>query len=48
LQTALIALAVLVAWGFANGIGWRSLPRYGGLAAARRMPVEIKFAQPAA
>jgi uncharacterized membrane protein YqjE len=32
-QTALIALPVLVAWGFANGITWRSLPRYAGLAA---------------
>jgi hypothetical protein len=31
-QTALIALPVVVAWGFANGIGWRSLPRYAGLA----------------
>jgi hypothetical protein len=31
-QTALIALPVLVAWGFANGITWRSLPRYAGLA----------------
>jgi len=32
-QTALIALPVMVAWGFANGITWRSLPRYAGLAA---------------
>lgn len=32
-QTALIALPVLIAWGFANGITWRSLPRYAGLAA---------------
>ena len=31
-QTALIALPVLVAWGFANGITWRSLPRYAGVA----------------
>jgi uncharacterized membrane protein len=31
-QTALIALPVLVAWGLANGITWRSLPRYAGLA----------------
>jgi Glycosyltransferase family 87 len=31
-QTALIALPVLVAWGFANGITWRSLPRYASLA----------------
>ena len=31
-QTALIALPVLVAFGFASGIGWRSLPRYAGLA----------------
>jgi 4-amino-4-deoxy-L-arabinose transferase-like glycosyltransferase len=32
-QTALIAVPVLVAWGFANGIGWRTLSRYVGLAA---------------
>ncbi len=32
-QTALIALPVLVAWGFANGMTWRSLPRYAGVAA---------------
>jgi hypothetical protein len=32
-QTALIALPVMLAWGFANGITWRSLPRYAGLAA---------------
>ncbi len=32
-QTALIALPVLVGWGFANSITWRSLPRYAGLAA---------------
>ena len=32
-QTALIAFPVLVGWGFANGITWRSLPRYAGLAA---------------
>jgi uncharacterized membrane protein len=31
-QTALIVLPVLVAWGFANGITWRSVPRYAGLA----------------
>jgi 4-amino-4-deoxy-L-arabinose transferase-like glycosyltransferase len=31
-QTALIALPVLVAWGFANGIRLRTLPRYAGLA----------------
>jgi hypothetical protein len=31
-QTALIAVPVLVGWGFANGITWRSLPRYAGLA----------------
>ena len=32
-QTALIALPVLVGWGFANGISWRSLPRFSGLGA---------------
>jgi hypothetical protein len=32
-QTALIALPVVVGWGFANGISWRSLPRLAGLAA---------------
>jgi hypothetical protein len=32
-QTALIAVPVLVAWGFANGISWRALPRYASLAA---------------
>jgi 4-amino-4-deoxy-L-arabinose transferase-like glycosyltransferase len=32
-QSALIAVPVLVAWGFANGITWRSLPRYAGIAA---------------
>jgi hypothetical protein len=32
-QTALIAVPVLVGWGFANGITWRSLPRYAGFAA---------------
>jgi len=32
-QTALIAVPILVGWGFANGITWRSLPRYAGLAA---------------
>ena len=32
-QTALIAVPVLVGWGFANGIGWRTLSRYAGLAA---------------
>ena len=32
-QTALIALPVVVGWGFANGVTWRSLPRYAGLAA---------------
>jgi glycosyl transferase family 87 len=40
-QTALIALPVLVAWGFANGISWRSLPRYAGLAA---IPVAVLIA----
>jgi uncharacterized membrane protein YqjE len=32
-QTALIALPVLVAWGLANGLTWRSLPRYAGCTA---------------
>jgi hypothetical protein len=32
-QTALIALPVLMAWGVANGMTWRVLPRYAGLAA---------------
>jgi hypothetical protein len=32
-QTALIALPVLVAFSFANGVTWRTLPRYAGLAA---------------
>jgi hypothetical protein len=32
-QTALIALPVLVAFSFANGVGWRTLPRYAGVAA---------------
>ncbi|HXN00805.1 MAG TPA: glycosyltransferase 87 family protein [Candidatus Dormibacteraeota bacterium] len=32
-QTALIALPVLVAFSFANGVSWRSLARYAGLAA---------------
>jgi hypothetical protein len=32
-QTALIALPVLVGWGFANGISWRSLPRFSCLGA---------------
>ena len=32
-QTALIALPVLVAWGLANGLTWRSLARYAGFAA---------------
>jgi hypothetical protein len=32
-QTALIALPVLVAFGFASGLSLRSLARYGGLAA---------------
>ena len=40
-QTALIALPVLVGWGFANGITWRSLPRYAGLAA---IPVAVLIA----
>jgi uncharacterized membrane protein len=31
-QTALIALPVLVGWAFANGMTWRLLPRYAGLA----------------
>src|SRR5438128_877934 len=40
-QTALIALPVLVGWSFANGITWRSLPRYAGLAA---IPVAVLIA----
>ena len=40
-QTALIALPVLVGWGFANGITWRSLSRYAGLAA---IPVAVLIA----
>ena len=32
-QTALIALPVLVAFSFAHGISWRTLPRYASLAA---------------
>ncbi len=40
-QTALIALPVLVGWGFANGITWRSLARYAGLAA---IPVAVLIA----
>ena len=32
-QTALIALPVLIGFSFANGMSWRSLPRYAGLAA---------------
>src|SRR5207245_8804037 len=40
-QTALIALPVLVGWGFANGITWRSLARYASLAA---IPVAVLIA----
>ena len=32
-QTTLIALPVLVAFGFAHGLSWRTLPRYASLAA---------------
>jgi Glycosyltransferase family 87 len=32
-QTALIALPVLVAFSFAHGVNWRTLPRYASLAA---------------
>jgi hypothetical protein len=32
-QTALIALPVLVAFSFAHGVSWRTLPRYASLAA---------------
>ncbi|HEX9095814.1 MAG TPA: glycosyltransferase 87 family protein [Candidatus Dormibacteraeota bacterium] len=32
-QTALIAVPVLIAWSFSNGIRWRTLPRYAGVAA---------------
>jgi 4-amino-4-deoxy-L-arabinose transferase-like glycosyltransferase len=42
-QTALIALPVLVAWGFANGMTWRSLPRYAGLAALTVLAILAPF-----
>ena len=42
-QTALIALPVLVAWGFANGSTWRSLPRYAGLSALAVLALVIPF-----
>src|SRR4029077_2572623 len=43
-QTALIAVPVLVAWGSANSIGWRSLPRYAGLAALTVAALVAPFA----
>ena len=42
-QTALIALPVLVGWGFANGIGWRSLPRFAGLGAVTVLALIAPF-----
>jgi hypothetical protein len=42
-QTALIALPVLVAWGFASGISWRSLPRYAGLAGLAVLALVVPF-----
>ena len=42
-QTALIALPVLVAWGFASGITWRSFPRYAGLAALTVLVLIVPF-----
>jgi uncharacterized membrane protein YqjE len=42
-QTALIALPVLVAWGFANGMTWRSLSRYAGLAALPVLAILAPF-----
>jgi hypothetical protein len=42
-QTALIALPVLVALGFAYGIRWRVLPRYAGLAALAALAIVGPF-----
>jgi len=42
-QTALIALPVLVAFGFAHGVSWRTLPRYAGLAAVTVLALLVPF-----
>ena len=42
-QTALIALPVLVAFGFAHGVSWRTLPRYAGVAAVTVLALLVPF-----
>jgi hypothetical protein len=42
-QTAVIALPVLVAFAFAQGVTWRALPRYAGLAAVTMAALLVPF-----